>query len=243
MLKVFIHTCTLLLIPMFLHAQLVIIHSNSDFTNLRSKPGKKGRIIDRAPGGSICMLKETPVPASQSLARWNRVSRGSYYPVADTVWPRLPEPEGYIHEAQYTMLDALPALKIGLAQDSLLVLEGDTIGVTISRRLFQAKVHRITWKNHIATEIDGRHIWGMDGGIPTTEISSMTIYKAGQKWELPASAFHSLYQPDFGRTAVYLTGQGGIYIVMAGGDGSGSYYAVWAWKDTSLVSTSIFSVP
>ncbi|MCF3107445.1 hypothetical protein LL912_01505 [Niabella sp. CC-SYL272] len=242
--RTFIIAIILILTSLCSRAQLVIIKGSKGFANLRSKPEKYGHTTDRVAEGSVYMIKEASVPPGHTTGNWNWLTQGYVYPASDTLWKHQTEPrEGYLHASQYKMLDALPALEPGPVTDSCRSFQSHQLQVVICKQPFLPAAHRVTRKNQVRSAIDDRHIWGTDGGIPAEEIRCIVIYKNGREWKLPASAFRSLYQPDLNRSAVYL-GQGNyIYIVMAGGDGSGAYHALWIWKNNALVSTSVFDLP
>lgn len=141
---------------------------------------------------------------------------------------------GYIYKSFATPVYAFSELKTTDIKESLLILQGQGIEITINTGSFDEKQHTFkydeTGKYIIA--IDDKRVWGTDGGMPTAEYKSVTISFNGDTVTLPKEALHNLYQPNFTHTrAYYDKAADALYITTLNSDGAGGYCLVFVVKD------------
>ncbi|MEO8884977.1 MAG: SH3 domain-containing protein [Mucilaginibacter sp.] len=137
--------------------------------------------------------------------------------------------EGYISRNKILPLTALKKNK----------KNNDSLSVVIKSSAFNPQMHTLQYnkprKNERAdlVKIDGKAIWGQDGGIPKKEISSVKIIKNGTQITIPKTAYNDLYEPDFGSLNIY-SNKNTIYIEMENSDGAGWYTIIWVIKDNKF---------
>lgn len=154
---------------------------------------------------------------------------------------------GNIHASRVKSIGRLPRLEQrSMLDEGRLELRNDILGVVIEAGDFDASKHTIEYgreeQEGQVISIDGEKVWGQDGGMPSTQVSSVKVMNGAQTeiYELPSQALKGIYEPVLadGYTEVFL-GPGEIYIVMFNGDGVGGYGVCWVVKDWELKTRSV----
>ena len=116
--------------------------------------------------------------------------------------------------------------------------------VTVTSVQFVAKEHKVTKTEEGATVVDGKEIWGVDGGVPDKAMS-LTVNIDGKAVSLPASAITDLFQPNL-ETLTILTPpkpSGPTIVLMQNSDGAGGYTVAWSFAGGKYVDREILGPP
>jgi len=92
--------------------------------------------------------------------------------------------------------------------------------------------------------IDGKYSYGIDGTLPKTEISIMTIKWNGHALNIPKSAYSNLFQPhirldNIGVEAYLTKDNKNLYIYINGSDGAGAYAAKLIFDEKKYITRII----
>jgi hypothetical protein len=113
--------------------------------------------------------------------------------------------------------------------------EGYSFKFTMVIEKFDSAIHDISRvRDNI---IDGNYVYGTDGSIPQKEIKTFSCIINGKQIPVKPEFYNRLYNPAIGyeNSTLYLTAFWGsdyksIFVFMNGGDGAGSYTAVWSLR-------------
>lgn len=75
----------------------------------------------------------------------------------------------------------------------------DDIKVHITRGPFIRKKRHVSYygPHSYVYKIDGRNFWGYNGSVPQSQINSIEILYGQERIQLPDSAYHDIYEPNF----------------------------------------------
>ncbi|MDP4218500.1 MAG: hypothetical protein Q8927_20055, partial [Bacteroidota bacterium] len=135
-------------------------------------------------------------------------------------------------------LSKLPLIDFG---DDFSTFGQDSTTIRIKVGKFVRAGHKIRYLDHHAIRIDNRPIYGDDGDIPKTDISSILVTIGGTPVVIPKSAYADLFEPNLtykenGETTgtlwvYYSKDKRRYYINMSNGDGAGFYEATLIVRD------------
>lgn len=124
------------------------------------------------------------------------------------------------------------------------------ISIKISAAPFDSSKHDLIYASpeqpYLAL-IDKKRFWGTDGGVPKEKISSVSYKNGSKSYQLPDSAIHNLYEPNFCNKyesenkvfchcKVYQSmDKKRTYIFMLNSDGAGGYEVTWVLEDGKYV--------
>ncbi len=118
----------------------------------------------------------------------------------------------------------------------------ENISVTIKGKPFDKSKYKIKRdENGYVAAINGKHLFGVDGGLPATAIQSVEMIIGKDTLRLPHSAYFNLFQPtlygrgdsnDFGSPQIYIsTDKKRIYVHTEHSDAAGAYEVTWIIED------------
>lgn len=147
--------------------------------------------------------------------------------------------DGFIHKSRIFPLSKFKSIKNVKSYKDSCVAVNDSLTIIVKSRLFNPKIHKLSYSKpgqngngqKELMKIDGNHIWGTDGDLPHTKISSVKILKKGISIIIPKESFDDLYEPSFRTLHVYFGKNDTIYIEMDNGDGAGAYSIFWIIKN------------
>jgi len=232
-----------LLLTQCLYAQFAIIRDKDGYTNVRNAPRTNAGITFKLKEHQVFTIIDDLAP-DPALGEWHYIGLGDYTANGSTDMGDHDEQTGYIHKSRVLYLDQLPELKVKKETDAVVILGNDTLEITIHAQPFVPGKHIIQkHKDGWIQKIDHRTAYGMDGGMPLTEISRIMVRYGNEEYRLPADSFQNMYQPNLSRARVVTGHDNDVYIVMMNSDGAGSYEVVWVIKNRKLLSTVVFMVP
>ena len=196
----------LALIPQITSAAPAIIKDKDGYTNVRKSASSKSAVV--------CKILDNEVFNTRSYDR-----KGNW--VAITFNNKTgKEILGYIHSSR-----VLPLSKIRY--------KGKDITFKVTLQPFQKDQHKITRSTpsnpnspSLVTAIDNLHVWGTDGGLPTTETASIKISINGSQIPVNQSLYANLYQMHADPPMICRQGKT-YFIVQSNSDGAGSYQSIW----------------
>lgn len=113
------------------------------------------------------------------------------------------------------------------ARPTLYAWEGKGVSVHFSILGFRPAKHRLTLRENVLFEIDGRRYSGSDGSIPRSEFGGITVLEGRRRIKLPPAIFRDLYNPSVdGAAGRDITrSDGRIEFTISGGDAAGFFEA------------------
>ena len=206
-----------------------IINDKDGFVNVRKESNPKSAIVGKLYIDDIFGVDEDDTVDITKL-EWFKI-----YKQID----RYHSLEGYIHKSRNFFLFHFPTIKKVKTYADSCVCNNDSLKVVIKSGIFKPRNHKLTNSvvdktTNTLTElnkIDGHQIWGTDGELPRTAITSLKVTINGSKIDIPKSAFYDLYEPRFSSITVYLGKNNTIYVKMGNSDGAGAYTIIWIIKN------------
>lgn len=122
-------------------------------------------------------------------------------------------------------------------------LKNNKYFIVFNRREFKQKQHRIKSKKIPVYLIDDKPFWGSDFGMPKREFKYIEVYINNSEVDFYKEYYQDLFNPNFcsfkkedGTNYEYLNGyitkdSEYLFLVMKGGDGAGTYTAIWIFKN------------
>jgi SH3-like domain-containing protein len=148
--------------------------------------------------------------------------------------------EGYIHTSRLKALTGWKQAAARVAGKTATARLGEAVA-TVTAAPFVAKEHKITKDRQGVELVDGRTVWGKDGGIPDTQFRlAMTL--DGEPLRVPIEATHDLFQPNLETLAILSPGKPATQtlVFMANSDGAGAYCVVWAFAGGKYAGRTVF---
>jgi hypothetical protein len=209
----------LLFISFCANAQLGIIKDPDGFCNVRAEPNTQSKIEDTLTNGRFIYHLQD----DETKNNWLLVD---YHKGKD-------QHSGYIHRSRVVFIKDLIPFKNITANDTLLKAKLNEMQVTIKAGSFIKAGRKINDKNPAGENfalIDGKTIWGTDGGIPRTEYKSIQFKSGAQTLNFPKSSYNDLFEVisvKRNTTLRFDKTTGKVYIEAGNSDGAGSYEVVW----------------
>jgi len=130
------------------------------------------------------------------------------------------------------------------SEKNQMTFKRENITVTIRRKSFDKSKYKIKKdENGYVAAINGKHLFGVDGGMPSTAIQSVQVIIDKDTLRLPPTAYTNLFEPSFCGVQVVEEGQWGcpqiyisadkkrIYIFSTHSDAAGAYEVTWVIQD------------
>ncbi len=223
---------------------LAIINDPDGYVNIRNDTGK---IISRLFNGDVFMcdlendadIRTTVVfnPEISSLS----LEEKKYYSkfigpenncdtLSKSCWV-----EGFISKKKFIWLNDLPRVKstlTGMRHSMEAKIGNDSLTIDIQRASFDINQHKIkkSAEGERIESIDGMKPYGIDGEIPTWEVSTLSLNIHGKTIPIPVSAYKDIYEPHLKNFYATYDKKGNIYLLLSGSDGAGGYNMVWIIK-------------
>ena len=208
-----------LILANFTYAQqFAIIKDKDGYVNVHEDANVKSRIIGK-------IYKDSLFAYDGEKAEWNYVSFKFY--------------GGYLHHSRIYPISNFPSIKNKKVYKDSCITENDTLTLKIKSSKFNLQGHKIRRKSNIVELIDGKRVWGTDGGLPKISISRVEVIIKGEKVIIPPSAYDDLYEPSFNTTQIYIRDDNIIYIEMTNSDGAGGYSIIWTIKNGKYFGRNI----
>jgi len=205
--------------------KFAIINDADGFVNVREKPNIYAAIRGKLYQGDIFSFDaETKV---DWVAIYKQVS--SNYGI-----------EGYVHKTKIWPLSKLKKSRNPVINFNSSIATLDSLVVTVLSAKFIPKKHKLKYSKTEAgckncatylSSIDEKHIWGTDGGIPKSTITSLKITHSGSSIVIPRSGFNDLYEPNLKTLQIFRKDNKTIFIYMNNSDGAGGYSVIWVIKN------------
>lgn len=138
---------------------------------------------------------------------------------------------GYIHKSRVKTFNELGMIPVVEKSENQMVLKDATAEIKIRTQDFEENQHQIYRdKQGFVKKIDGGHPWGIDGGVPRNEYSSIEVVLKGNKFEINKEKYlKDLFEPSMYRVEAYYSEKEEIlYLSSSNSDGAGSYEVVFA---------------
>ncbi len=210
--------------------QVAIIQDEDGFTNVRAEPNGQAAVIHR--------IYDNEVFWYDNEVFWDDEEINKYQ---DWVSVYVPKSKyslgcsqqaliiGFIHKSRLRPILQMPAYQGGGFQFDYSITAFDSRDRIIDR-------HEGQW----ITAIDGRHVWGTDGGLPTTQISNVDAIVEGQRININEAFYIDLFECNSG---FFIRKNGDTYFVyQENSDGAGFYEIVWVLTRDGLKQRLVGSI-
>ena len=223
MIKKALFVLGLLISVLSVSAQLYTTIDKDGYTNIREKPTSNSKIADKVLRYEIFFSAdyfcEDEFDYSNLPPNWTAVKKS---------WG---EPVGYIYTKNLRLIDSMPILyqsEKSWYADTV-ACANDTLSVLLILKPFDVDAHKIEYVTgqdyeYIQT-IDGQNPKGLyrrfgDSEAEDREIEKFILRINNKEYSLPIDNISCYYNP---RMAVFLGGEGDLYICVSAGDGGESY--------------------
>jgi len=189
-------------------AQTAIINDPDGWTNVRQKPDAKSEVIHKIYNNEVFWCDYSIKDTEQE---WVLV----YIPKNAYCLDKVDNNYiiGFIHKSRI--------LFIGSLKEYL----GNEFEFKYELTAFDSNNRIIDREGIIIKRIDGRPIWGTDGGFPKTQVSGIKVNMSGQKIDMHKVFYTDIYECD---NDLKIYKQGETYFVSQfNSDDAGAYDIVW----------------
>ncbi len=199
---------------------LRVVEDKDGFVNVRKTPSLQSAIVGKVTSGAA-------VSTMEKKGDFTSVSFDSAN-------------DGFIHTSRLKPLTGWKQVGAKVAGNKA-TAKFDTLAATVTASPFVAKEHKITKDREGIELVDGRTVWGVDGGIPNTSLR-LSVTLNGTPIEVPAEATRDLFQPSLESLAILTPGQPEkqTLIFMMNSDGAGAYCVVWSFSGAKYVGRTVF---
>jgi hypothetical protein len=201
--------------PRLSSAQFYLVSDKDGYANVRSKPDIGSRIIDTLNNGNIVYFLEEKIKNN-----WLKIS----------YWRKTREYKGYIFHDRLKSLDEYDSIPPQDYDDNSMTYGKDSVKVIITQEKFNAAPHRFSYNKDKEIElIDGKHYWGTDGFLPTSQYKSIIVIFGSRRISLPKAALDNLFTPDLGHEEVYCDRENDVLYIHAMNwrAAAASYDVIW----------------
>jgi len=146
---------------------------------------------------------------------------------------------GFIHRSSVKFLTEFDSIYREKLTDALVVFKKDSFKIIVTKVPFVIKNNRLQYrkaneKDHVANyleKINGKEIWGEDGGIPESQYGNIIIEINGKNIDLPKKEIENLFSPSLDNTSVNFDKTTGRLFISAGNsDAAGAYAVLWIFE-------------
>lgn len=138
---------------------------------------------------------------------------------------------GYVYENRIKSITDFTRIPETERSENTIVLSNKSIEISLFQSQFDKTKHILTPIENNSTfikEINGKPIWGTDGGIPKRQYKAIKVRMGASIIEFPKEATENLYEPSLFRTrAFYDSKTQTLYIQSFNSDGAGGYAVTW----------------
>ena len=229
------------ILPLFflfqdVNGQFAVIKDSDGFAYVRSTPDIKGEIKSKVYNGEIiyCYLPEESKNNWYLIdfgkwieANWYLVEFGKSIEIKDSI-----KQSGYLHRSRLKYLSEFEHIPIRERSTNTMIFQKDSIKISISKVPFIAKNNKLQYEQqgHFLKKINGKEIWGRDGGIPNYQYSEILIQIGEKRVNLPKMSYMDLYEPNLKPDYTHVSfdkESNRLYIYASNSDAAGSYDIVW----------------
>jgi hypothetical protein len=244
----FLAICIIIISTISAKAQLAVIKDTNGFVNIRAGKGINTKIVGKLKTGQIVLFD------GESNEEWVNVFFGSdnesnFSSVSDLSSYHF---QGYVHKSRLISIANMKYLRLrNTLNKKSLIVQGDSLTLNIGVRPFSAKNHKIhrskagctNCTSSYVDKIDGTKPWGVDGGLPTTEIYNIAFKVNNSEFVIPAKSYNDLYQPSLENAKIYVDKSGNYYLYIPNNsDGAGGYDVVWVFNNGKLIRRYVDSI-
>ena len=195
-----------------LAADFAVINDKDGYTNVRSGKSIKSKVIDKVVDGQVF----TAYLVNQE---WVEI----FYE------KEAQQKKGYIHKSRIQYIEKAKTYT------------GKDLTFAMITQPF-SKEGKVIGKNEnggVGT-IDGRKIYGVDGGLPSTEIKEVKFTLNGKALKVDKKLYSNLYQPSPDSFVIKKI-KNHFFVFGFQSDGAGGYMVVWTISPEGIVSNSVDS--
>ncbi len=187
-------------------AQAAVIQDKDGYTNVRKEKSTKSEIVHKLVDNEVFFAVLDTDSNWVSVSFKNKQGKLS---------------NGYMHRSRILPLSRMKEYK------------GKDFKMSIITRPFDAKAHVIHKnKEGMVDLIDGRPVWGTDGGLPNRETTKVKFSLKGRAIAIGKNKYANLFQMNDNYT-VYRLGDH-YFIEQTNSDGAGTYLSVWVLNEKGL---------
>ena len=152
-------------------------------------------------------------------------------------------PDQFMHKSRLKKLDGwkqMKAAKGGTEDKGTVTYAGAEAVVTAAA--FAEKEHKITKAKDGPKLVDGRHPWGVDGGLPSKSLA-LSMKLDGKAVEVPAEATRDLFEPSMDSLVILTPGKPAAQLVVAmwNSDGAGGYLVAWSFVNGKYAGRTVMA--
>ncbi|WP_143017048.1 hypothetical protein [Catalinimonas alkaloidigena] len=194
--------------------QVGIIQDDDGYTNVRQMPNGQSKVIHRIYENEVFWFDSRE---EIRQADWVQV----YIPKNDFSFDCSDTHLiGFIHKSRLKPLDQLSIYK------------GSDFTFKYVLQPFDSTNRIIDRDGVTVTAIDGRHVWGQDGGMPKTQISGISATVEGQPIQINKAFYSDLYECSNSFT-IFRSGET-FFVHQWNSDGAGYYGIIWVLTKEGL---------
>jgi hypothetical protein len=139
---------------------LALINDPDGYTNVREAPSTQGKIIAKIYKGELFQVYQE----AEEGPGWYEISFEK----------EGKNQLGFIHKSRVCFVESLPQLKLKGVTTNLVTFAGDNKEVTINSGPFDPSRYKVNRAEQgWVKDINGKKVWGTDGGLPGREIRTI----------------------------------------------------------------------
>jgi len=245
--KPYLTSIILMLFAFTAKSQLAIINDPDGFVNVRKERSPGAGIVDRLYTGQVFLFYTENDKDEWIDVDFDNNSLKFYNQIYIKKYPK--HISGFISRSRLMPLENLPHKKLTKFNRTLsasqAILKVDSTVLIIKTRQFNNKGHYIHHAkgSTIVDKIDDKLPIGVDGGLPSVEISVFSLNINNKAITIPRTSFTDIYQPNIKNLNIYSDKKGNIYLYMPGNsDGAGAYDVVWIVNSSKLVCRYVYNI-
>lgn len=189
--------------------QVATIQDKDGWTNVRKSPGRQSEIIQKIHENQVFLYNPD---VSEEMQDWVSV---------------------YIPKNNFSLGKSEPDFIVGFIHRSRLLPLEKLKEYSKEEFSFQYKIGPFNIENRVidkqddkwVTAIDGRPVWGTDGGLPRTQVNGIQLKIEGKEIEIHKVFFSDIYECD-NKFTVYKN-RDTYFVYQWNSDGAGAYVIVW----------------
>jgi hypothetical protein len=214
-----------LLISNSILAQFGIINDSDGYANVRRTAKKEDNINGKLYNGDVVYVFE-------SEGNWSSVD----------FYNDKKELSGYIYSDRVKQISDYKQIPIKTDDGNRIVLQSKEIKITLIETAVNMKNYKAEYVDdtQLIKSLNGKPVFGKDGGAPETEYQSITIEFGKQKITLPKEALVNLFEPSLKNSEAHYDSEKDIlYLQSMNSDGAGSYYVIWTIENQKYKGRNI----
>jgi hypothetical protein len=207
-------TALLLLLSFSAFAQFAVIQDKDGYSNVRDSAHIEARLTDTLHNGHFVYCFE---------------KKGNWVNIDYT--KKQADRRGYVYFDRLRVVTEFESIPPVSGAANSITFSKDSLTIMLTRHLFKKSNNKFTYYKEAEGQIElinGKPIWGTDGGMPGTQYKSIVVSIGQRKIHLPATAINNLFEPRLTDTQVnYDSTNDILYIQSSNSDGAGFYQVIW----------------